>query len=833
MKSWKRRFIAMLLTVAMAFTLLPTGAMALTGTITINVRVYDENTGNVYNVGTDTVDTGDPSLIQSAGYRIPSLSTFTNNNYGRVTKVVGNWYFPAHDSSEGANVEWSTNVRNVTMTYWVTQWKAPSNSGSGSNSSANESQGGGTKTTWTQTIVYHSNYPNGADNTVSVTYNCGSYTSAASVTGNLKDYASCGFSVPDGYKLADRYWNTKADGTGTDYGTSVYTYKKSDGTVHLYAQYVPSGEPTPVSRATLTYMDGTEQYAQQQYFKNDTVIVTNNTNTKVGYTFKGWDTSASASQVVYQPSDTFVITQDTTLYAVWEQDEVPEPEKPSDKEVEELLNSAVTIDCVNENVEHANKTYALTAGSYTIGDIASESGNYTCTVTITAAKYVENYNSNSDINTSHTLADGESGSKTIELKYSADEKKWTPNGATSVTFKVKCDAQPETSTDWNKLTISKSADKTEAKLGETVTYTITVKNETGKDLTDITVSEKLDKNLALVSATTDGQYANDVWTIPSLENGEKAVLTIEATVKEEAETDTISNTVTITDASDGEDKLPDNEDKPSDSVDITVTPSTSTDETDWDKLTINKSADKTEAKPGDTVTYTITVTNNTGKDLTDITVSEKLNENLIFVSTDRDGDYDEVFGEWSIGTLANGASATLTIKATVSKDAAEDDIITNEAVITGAKDEDGTELPSDNEKHSSSADITVTSTPDDPTPGPGNDDGSGSSGGSGDDASWVLPALAVGAAAVAVPIIIHHFKNQTPAVPAEGVEEVPPVVVEEEIPVISDEVVEAQPVPKTGDATHPIALALGGAALLALGGALGRKRREDDEDSEQ
>lgn len=265
------------------------------------------------------------------------------------------------------------------------------------------------------------------------------------------------------------------------------------------------------------------------------------------------------------------------------------------------------------------------------------------------------------------------------------------------------------------------------------------------------------------------------------------------------------------------------------------------DPTDWDKLEINKTADKTEAKPGDTVTYTITVTNNTGKDLTDVEVTDVLNENLTFVSADSDyGDYDKDSGVWNIGALANATTATLTIKATVSKDAAADYIITNEATITGAKDEDGNELPPDGENHSSSAYVSVSPTP----VGPGGDDGNeggdtpdtpsdpGTSGGSGDDGSWVLPALAVGAA-VAVPVIIHHFKNQTPAVPAEGVEEVPPVVVEEEIPVVPDEVVEAQPVPKTGDATHPIALALGGAAMLALGGALGRKRREDDRDGEQ
>ena len=46
---------------------------------------------------------------------------------------------------------------------------------------------------------------------------------------------------------------------------------------------------------------------------------------------------------------------------------------------------------------------------------------------------------------------------------------------------------------------------------------------------------------------------------------------------------------------------------------------------DWDKLTVEKSAAPSGAvKPGDTVTYTISVSNGTGKDLKGIEVSEKL-----------------------------------------------------------------------------------------------------------------------------------------------------------------------------------------------------------------
>ena len=131
---------------------------------------------------------------------------------------------------------------------------------------------------------------------------------------------------------------------------------------------------------------------------------------------------------------------------------------------------------------------------------------------------------------------------------------------------------------------------------------------------------------------------------------------------------------------------------------------------DWDKLTIDKTVDKETAKPGDTVTYKITVTNNTGKDLTNVKVSDELDENLTFVSAEPVNSYVE--GAWTIGELTNGNSATLTITAKVNDDVAAGTMIKNAATITDAKAGDDT-LP-DEDKPSDEVDVTVE--PKDPTP---------------------------------------------------------------------------------------------------------------------
>ena len=59
----------------------------------------------------------------------------------------------------------------------------------------------------------------------------------------------------------------------------------------------------------------------QLYVKDDEVTVLPKGDlSRTGYTFKGWNTSADGSGTSYKAGDTFKITEDTTLYAMWEKD---------------------------------------------------------------------------------------------------------------------------------------------------------------------------------------------------------------------------------------------------------------------------------------------------------------------------------------------------------------------------------------------------------------------------------------------------------------------------------------------------------------------------------
>ena len=103
---------------------------------------------------------------------------------------------------------------------------------------------------------------------------------------------------------------------------------------------------------------------------------------------------------------------------------------------------------------------------------------------------------------------------------------------------------------------------------------------------------------------------------------------------------------------------------------------------DWSKLTITKTADKTSATPGSVVNYTVTVTNNTGVDLSNITVADTLDSRLRY--SDSTGDYDTGTGTWTVASLANGKSVTLTLTVKLKYALAAGTVIENTASVTEA-----------------------------------------------------------------------------------------------------------------------------------------------------
>jgi len=328
LKKTGKRFFAMFLSLVMALGIMQVTALAGTfDSVTVHFRVFDESTGQVYELDkTDTAYASQTTSWQSAPYQVPNLSTLipSGASFGRVTKATATNVQTYESFNQGTTIYFSTNANSGTITYWVNWYKSGSGSGTGSNQNENVNIGTGGRYSWTQYIRYHSNYPDGTDYTYTVAYNIQSYSNMYNTFGQvIKTLAGVGFSVPSGYSAKTPIWNTAKNGSGTGYAPNsnyVFYQSQANKTLDLYAQYEAEGG-TPATPVTLTYMDGDTVYRTiSGFLAGDPVTVIDCTTEKEGYTFKGWDTSANATNVVYAAGAVFQIMGNTTLYAVWEED---------------------------------------------------------------------------------------------------------------------------------------------------------------------------------------------------------------------------------------------------------------------------------------------------------------------------------------------------------------------------------------------------------------------------------------------------------------------------------------------------------------------------------
>ena len=437
-----KKSLALTLALIMVLCMLPMTALAANwdpdDKITITVDVYDQSTNQIYrNVGTDTVTKGDKK-IQSDYYQIPALSKFTDAKYGRVEKVTGNWLLPYSSCNVGTNVAFSCNSNNARITYWV-DYFTTGGSGTGGSSSEDIDLGGTGRYTIKFSLVYHSNYPDGTDHTVTKNYTVKSYATLYNVfSDQFLSYTDCGFG---GYtpKSTEKTWYTTKACTQTRGNIGAENGKTYD----LYAGWKNgSGElATPV---TVTYKDGSETLATVNALSGDTVTAIDCPKTKQGYTFKGWDTTTAATTVVYKHGDKFIVTSSITLYAVWEENtqpvtppEKPEPENTSKPFLELTGKEAVKVECTNAEATHADKekSYGLKPGSYTIGNVeVTAEGGYTCDITVRPEKYVADYVSDPG----HTPDPTDQTGK-IKLSWNETGKKWELASVIPVVFTVKCD----------------------------------------------------------------------------------------------------------------------------------------------------------------------------------------------------------------------------------------------------------------------------------------------------------------------------------------------------------------------------------------------------------
>jgi len=190
-----------------------------------------------------------------------------------------------------------------------------------------------------------------------------------------------------------------------------------------------------------------------------------------------------------------------------------------------------------------------------------------------------------------------------------------------------------------------------------IEYTVTITNTGPADATNIELTDQLPAGVTFQSySSSQGSYSSitNIWTVDDLIDGASATLTIEATVDAGTGGSTITNTATITDVDQPDSHLDDNYDF------VNIFPEqVAPDEAD---LAVMKDVNTHLPIEGDTITYTVTVINTGPAEATNIELTDQLPGEVTYQSySASQGTYDNGSGIWSIGNLADGASATLTI----------------------------------------------------------------------------------------------------------------------------------------------------------------------------
>ena len=214
------------------------------------------------------------------------------------------------------------------------------------------------------------------------------------------------------------------------------------------------------------------------------------------------------------------------------------------------------------------------------------------------------------------------------------------------------------------LSLTKSVDDTTPNVGQTVTFTLTLRNDGPNDASGIQVRDTLPTGLShAVGQTPTPSVGNfntttGIWTVPGLAPGQAATLTLPATVNT---TNPITNTAEVISAAQFDaDSTPGNgiatEDDQA-SVALTV---------ERADLSLTKSVDNATPNVGDPINFTVTVRNDGPNSATNVVVQDVLPTGLTAVSSvSSSGTYNSATGLWTVGTLADGQFETLNLRATV------------------------------------------------------------------------------------------------------------------------------------------------------------------------
>ncbi|TVX99085.1 S-layer homology domain-containing protein [Cohnella terricola] len=235
------------------------------------------------------------------------------------------------------------------------------------------------------------------------------------------------------------------------------------------------------------------------------------------------------------------------------------------------------------------------------------------------------------------------------------------------------------------LSVTNTVNNATPNVADTIIFTVTVTNHGPHNATGVVVTDLLPAGLALVSVTpSQGTYnsTTGAWNVGTVTAISVASLILQAGV---ASPTAQTSTATISHADQFD---PDTSNNTSST---TVTPQQA-------DLSITNTVNNATPNVGDTITFTVTVSNSGPDRATGVVVTDLLPAGLALVSaTPSQGTYNSATGTWTIGTVTTTSAAALILQAEVASSAAQ----TSTATISHAD-----QFDPDTSNNTSSATVT-------------------------------------------------------------------------------------------------------------------------------
>jgi len=202
------------------------------------------------------------------------------------------------------------------------------------------------------------------------------------------------------------------------------------------------------------------------------------------------------------------------------------------------------------------------------------------------------------------------------------------------------------------IAVTKTVDDDQVELSEFVTFTVAVTNLGADAANGVVIDDNVPAGFLVNSATPDkGTYTNGQWAVGALSAGSAAILTIDAQVEIGTRGFVLTNTASVA----GVDEIDGNQANDVDSAVVFVSPV---------ELHVSKSASTATVEPGQTVVYSLAVSNGGPNAATGMIFTDQLPLGFLVTNgVPSVGTYSNA--EWRIASLGVGSNASLMVTALV------------------------------------------------------------------------------------------------------------------------------------------------------------------------